>query len=401
MPVRSRKSSTAEVTEEKRDSGGHGSLLQKTHPWPLFVSVSSVVALLVAVCSAQAPSASDWTQFRGNARLTGVAAGALPSTLSLRWTYEAGDAIESSPAIADGLVFVGSAGGDLLAIDLASGKLRWKYATGSTIGESSPAVAKGVVFIGDLGGTLHAVQVRDGSRLWSFKTGGEVKSSPTIANDVVLIGSYDMHLYALDALTGKLRWKLPTNGPVHATPAVVAGVVYITGCDENFRGVRLSDGRALFRIPTGAYTGASPVLDGGKAYFGTFNYEVLAVDLHARKIVWEYRNPEHQFPFYSSAVVLDGRVIVGGRDKVVHAIDAATGKGLWQFATRARVDSSPVVSGGRVYVGSSDGKLYALYAATGVKNWEFDAGEAITASPAIAAGRLVIGAADGRIYCFG
>ena len=127
----------------------------------------------------------------------------------------------------------------------------------------------------------------------------------------------------------------------------------------------------------------------------------MAVDLRARKIVWEYSNPDRQFPFYSSAVLFEGRVIVGGRDKAVHAIDAATGKGVWQFETRARVDSSPVVSGGRVYVGSSDGKLYALDAATGQKRWEFDAGDAITASPAVAAGRLVIGAADGRIYCFG
>src|SRR2546425_10194728 len=136
MPVLSKKSSTTEVTEENLDNGGHGSLLQsstteftdekhvnrgrgsllyKTKPCPPFASVSSVVALFslfVAVGSAQAPSAADWTQFRGNARLTGVAAAALPSTLSLRWAYKVGDAIESSPAIADGVVFVGSAGGD-------------------------------------------------------------------------------------------------------------------------------------------------------------------------------------------------------------------------------------------------------------------------------------------------
>ncbi len=188
-------------------------------------SLSSVVAFLVvlaAVVSAQAPA--DWAQFRGNGRLTGVATSALPSALSLRWTYEAGDSIESSPAIADGTVFVGSANGDLLAIDLASGTLRWKYATGSMIGESSPAVSRGVVFIGDLGGTVHAVNVRDGRRVWTFKTGSEVKSSPTVAGDVVVIGSYDTHVYALDAATGKLRWKLQTNGPVHATPAVVGDV---------------------------------------------------------------------------------------------------------------------------------------------------------------------------------
>jgi outer membrane protein assembly factor BamB len=338
---------------------------------------ASAVVALVLLCQlhgrAQAPTGS-WNQFRGNAQLTGIADTAPPATLSVKWTYDAGDAIDSSPAIADNVVYIGSAKGELLAIDLATGKLRWKYATGSSIGESSPAVNADAVFVGDLDGTVHAVNVRDGSRLWTFKTASEIKSSPTLAEDLVLIGSYDTHLYALEARTGKVRWKLQTNGPVHATPAVRDRVVYITGCDENFRGVRLSDGAVLFTIPTGAYTGASPVMDERRAYFGTFNYDVLGVDLKSRKIVWRYRNPDREFPFYSSAAIVEGRVILGGRDKAVHAIDAASG---------------------------SDGRLYVLDAATGRKQWEFDAGTAVTGSPAIAAGRVVVGAGDGRIYCFG
>ena len=76
--------------------------------------------------------------------------------------------IDSSAAIVDGVVYVGGGNGDLLALDLASGKLRWKYTTGNLIGESSPSVGDGAVYIGDLGGLLHAVNVKDGSRLWTF-----------------------------------------------------------------------------------------------------------------------------------------------------------------------------------------------------------------------------------------
>ncbi len=47
-------------------------------------------------------AADDWPQFRGNPQLTGVAAAALPATLKLLWTYEAGDVIESSAAIVSG-----------------------------------------------------------------------------------------------------------------------------------------------------------------------------------------------------------------------------------------------------------------------------------------------------------
>ena len=128
---------------------------------------------------------------------------------------------------------------------------------------------------------------------------------------------------------------------------------------------------------------------------------MLSVNLQSRQLVWRYENKQRQFPFYSSAALADGKVVLGGRDKLVHCLDAKTGKALWTFTTRARVDSSPAVAGGRVYIGSNDGRFYVLQLATGAKIWEFEAGAALSASPAIADGKVVIGAQDGRLYCFG
>src|SRR5919112_4416290 len=97
---------------------------------------------------AQAP-ADRWPQFRGSPNLLGTTAATLPPQLKVQWTYEAGDAIESSAAIADGVVYVGSANGELHAVNLADGKGKWKYkAADDGIGESSPAVANGMVYIG-------------------------------------------------------------------------------------------------------------------------------------------------------------------------------------------------------------------------------------------------------------
>jgi outer membrane protein assembly factor BamB len=217
----------------------------------------------------------------------------------------------------------------------------------------------------------------------------------------VIIGSYDTHLYGLDARTGALRWKLQTKGQVHATPAVQGDTLFLAGCDNLFRAVRIADGRQLYEIPTGAYTGASPVVDGDRAYVGTFEYDVIALDLKTRKVLWRYNNKERQFPFYSSAALAGSRVILGGRDRLVHAIDAASGKAAWTFQTRARVDSSPAVAGNRVFVGSGDNRFYVLDAATGAKVWEFDTGSGITSSPAISAGRVVVTSTDGVVYCFG
>ena len=377
-------------------------------PRPLFsTSVPrclGVSFLALFVIASTAPvSAADWPQFRGNPHLTGVASDAPPAALKVLWSYELGDMNDSSPAIAGGVVYAGAANGTLAALDLATGKLRWKYSTGGPlgIGESSPAVAAGAVYVGDLDGVVHAVNSADGKRIWTFKTGSEIKASPIVVNGLVIIGSYDTHLYALDARTGALRWKFQIKGQVHATPAVQGDVLFLAGCDEVFRAIRIADGRQLYEIPTGAYTGASPVIDGDRAYVGTFEYEVIALDLKARRVLWRYSDKERQFPFYSSASVANGRVVLGGRDKLIHAIDAGTGKAAWTFTTRARVDSSPAVAGGRVYVGSGDGRFYVLDLATGQKQWEFEAGSGITASPAISGGRVVIVSNDGIVYCFG
>ena len=365
------------------------------------MSLTALVAMLLSQSSSAQAPATAWPQFRGSAPLTGVSAAQIPASLKVQWTYEAGDAIESSAAIADGTVYVTVASGELVALGLDRGQVKWKYKVELGFGESSPAVAGGKVIVGDLGGVVHAVNVADGKAAWTFKTRSEVKSSPVVVGDVVLIGSYDGSLYGLGLADGKPRWEVRTNNYVHGTPAVLDGVAYFAGCDETFRAVRASDGKVVFEAPIGAYTGASVALDAGTAYFGTFDNEVLALDLKTHRFKWRYKHPEREFPFYSSAAIASGKVIVGGRDKMIHAIDAVSGKAVWTYMTRARVESSPAVAGSRVYIGSGDGRFYVFELATGAKLWEYDMGGPLSASPAVAGGRVVIGSQDGRLVCFG
>ena len=174
---------------------------------PVLLLLASVTTFSSAQTQPETRS-SDWSQFRGDPSLTGVAATNPPSSLELLWSYETGDAIDSSAAVADGVVYVGVGNGDLLALDLDSGELKWAYSTGSFIMESSPAVGQDTVYVGDLDGIVHAVNLGDGKRVWAFTTDGEIKSSPVVVDDLVLIGSYDTHLYALDANDGSLRWKI-------------------------------------------------------------------------------------------------------------------------------------------------------------------------------------------------
>ena len=274
-----------------------------------FASLLAAVSTVAVAAQAPLTSPADrWSQFRGTPPLVGTSDAKLAAAPKLLWTYEAGDAIESSAAIVDGVVYVGSQSGELHAVNLADGKAKWKYkASADGIGESSPTVAGGFVYIGDLSGVLHAVNLATGQAAWTFKTGSEIKSSPVVAGDKVIVGSYDQHLYALGAKDGKLAWKVPTEGYVHATPAIVDGVAYIAGCDEILRGIRIADGAEILKLTFGAYTGASPAVFEGRAYYGTYENEVLGVDLKAKKVAWTYKHPERNFPFYSSPAIAGDR----------------------------------------------------------------------------------------------
>jgi outer membrane protein assembly factor BamB len=76
----------------------------------------------------------------------------------------------------------------------------------------------------------------------------------------------------------------------------------------------------------------------------------------------------------SSAVVADGKVFVAAIDvHTVHALDAASGRKLWQYTAGGRIDSPPTCVEGRVLFGSNDGYVYCLRASDGATVWRFRA----------------------------
>ena len=104
---------------------------------------------LLACMAADAYGASaEWPSFRGDAGLTGVAEGEALGHLELAWTYDAGGMISGAPAIAGGLVYVGSTDGGLHAVRLDDGTFAWRYEAGEAV-NASPAYADGVVYVGD------------------------------------------------------------------------------------------------------------------------------------------------------------------------------------------------------------------------------------------------------------
>jgi outer membrane protein assembly factor BamB len=346
----------------------------------------------------EAATSGDWPLFRGNALQTGTVVGELPDKLEVLWKFETKDSIESTAAISKGTVYIGSFDENLYAIDLASGKERWRYKAGPI--KSAVSVQGDAVYVGDSDGMFHCVDAEKGTKRWKFETAAEIVSGANFAGDAILFGSYDETLYCLSK-DGKERWKFKTQGPVNGSPAVVGGRTFVSGCDSSLHVIDTATGKELSSTELGSPSGATAAISGDSLYVGTMGNELLAIDWKKNSIAWSFKAEKRQQPFYSSAAVTDKLVLVGGRDKRVYALDRNTGKEVWSYLTRDKIDSSPVVVGQRVYVGSSDGNLYVLDLVNGTEIQKINLGGPITASPAVANGCLVIGTQNNVVYCLG
>ena len=214
-----------------------------------------------------ASPAEDWSLFRGDPQLTGVAGEVLEVPLAPRLTLQVGEGTESTAAILDGTVYVGSLDGFLWALDLATGKPLWKYEAGDEI-KSSPTVRDGTVYFGDEAGAFHAVEAGSGKPRWVFQADAGIISSANFAAECVLFGSQDNFLYCVKPTDGSLLWKVETGSYVYATPALTTvngkTAALSAGCDGLLRAVDTTDGSEIKTIEMGAYVGASPAVGGAQ-----------------------------------------------------------------------------------------------------------------------------------------
>jgi uncharacterized repeat protein (TIGR01451 family) len=147
------------------------------------------------------------------------------------WTYYLGSSVSGTPVVANGTVYF--IGNGLSALNASTGAVLWSSYTGSHFLDSSPAVANGVVYDGSANGSLHALNANTGTPLWTFYGESGVPTSPAVANGIVYIADENGIVYALNAGNGAQLWSYATGitGAATSSPAIVNGVLYILAGD--------------------------------------------------------------------------------------------------------------------------------------------------------------------------
>jgi outer membrane protein assembly factor BamB len=349
---------------------------------------ASASASATTSASTNEPTAA---MYRGGPARNGVQPGpGLASPAKIPWEFQTTSAIFSSPAVVDGVVYVGSLDNSVYALDSHSGPALWQFTTGGGI-LSSPAVANGVVYIGSEDTNLYAIDAKTGRERWRFPTGAAVSSSPAVVDGVVYVGGMDTYIYAINAESGEEIWKVRV-GQAFSSPAVVDGVVYI-GAAQTLYALDAKTGEEKWRAQTGGPVESSPSIAGESVFIGNDAGTVLAVDRETGTELWRF---QAQDAVLSSPAVANGMVYFGSNDQYVYALDAATGRQVWSYQTGDQITSSPAVADGVVFIGSFDGYIYGLDAATGAERWRYQAGP-ILSSPSVVGDVVYFGSADGRL----
>jgi outer membrane protein assembly factor BamB len=295
------------------------------------------------------------------------------------WRYASGRCTAASPAVADEVVYMafmnlrrrgsepcnadpGTPGldGEVVALEARKGAVRWRKRIGPS--ETSPLVADGLVYVGDWNGSVYALDAKTGREVWTFRTGGAVKGAVALSGRRLYVGSYDHHVYALDARTGRLRWRgsaqerLGGRGTFYSTPAAAYGRVYIGSTDGKVYSFGAASGEVRWSQSTGGYVYGSPAIWEKHVLIGSYSGRFYSLDAATGDVEWEF---EANGPISGSATVLGSVVYFSTLRGRTYGLDARTGKQIWSFPDGKY---SPLVAGpDRVYL-TGYTRLYGMVA---------------------------------------
>lgn len=293
--------------------------------------------------------------------------------LEVAWTVD--HDWDTGIAVANETVYL-NRGGGIAAVDAQDGSEVWEH---EEITASQPTVVYDTVFV--TGGEVFALDQASGEVRWQTDFQPEESiGAPTVAYDGVYV-VVDGWLYALEAADGDVRWVIPCidTRPFSRSAAAANGVVYATSLDH-LHAIEPETGEEVWRVEREIYS----------SFLGeeiTVNDHTLVVDMSPAEevAVHDPITGEHQYtPFSRAKVTLNEDVLVTHSDLELGVLEAETGEELW--SVDSAYNASPgAISGETLYTyfeettedwAEYDGALVAFDTESGTEQWRISVDDA-------------------------
>ncbi len=325
--------------------------------------------------------------------ITGISSSSGPaiksgSGVEIAWKFDAKYQVFGPPVIVDEVIYfcnrgpaLASRDGTLFSLALSTGKENWRFRTGGEA-TSSVSVIDGIAYFGSTDRNIYAIEVNTPDELWRAKTQNPVKRTPVVAEGLVFSQYFvENSLSALDAKTGKPKWTFKTAGEVAYNPAIAEDTAYFSSQKGYLYSLDLKTHRLRWRTYNKNFTIFEPIISDDLVIFYLSDYSLIALDRESASERWSGMVGRMEGMFTEGITVHDGVIFAASTRYEWHemkqvgllmALDAASGKQLWESPTKMDLFYTPVIQDGIIYTSGIAGPVCAFDVKTGQKIWDFD-----------------------------
>ncbi len=282
----------------------------------------------------------------------------------------------------------------------------WTFETGTLV-TGSPVNDGHLVFIGDANGNLYALNIKTGKIKWCWVGSAPLLNSVAVHDKRVVFGSTDSNWYCLSTEKGESIWRFKTAAPIIAEPMIFDNIVLAGGSDGIFRAIELATGRLIWQnSDIQGHLESKPVVYNDMVIFGTWANKLYALDRQNGKTVWEWHD-SRPGALYSPAAclpaILGNSIFIVAPDRYLSCIAAESGQTRWR-SNRYRVRESLGQDSLLIFIKCMQDTVAALKPTDKgfTTVWQSPVGfgyDLAAACLVTRANRLYFGTQNGWIYC--
>lgn len=251
-----------------------------------------------------------------------AAPAASPPALDARWAITFDSAPVATPGYDADTAYVPLKDGELVAVDLNRGTIRWRHAIATTF---TPATGSGLVFI--------------------------------VANSTI---------EARDARNGEVRWRASLPGGAAMALSYDTGWLIASTPAGDLIAMRASDGQSVWRRQLGAALSGAPGAALDRLYLPLADNRLVSLLLADGTAVWERTLPAR----VTALLALDDQLVVGTAGKRLLSLDLRNGRERWAWTVGGDISGVPVADEKRIYFAARDNVLRAIDRGSGNLRWK-------------------------------
>ncbi|MBS7813510.1 outer membrane protein assembly factor BamB family protein [Roseococcus pinisoli] len=289
-------------------------------------------------------------------------------------------ALGGALAYSDGVLYVATGLAEVLALDPASGEIKWRASIGVPA-RGGLSVAGNRILVPTVENHLVGLTTEDGSRAWTFRA-SPVQAlplglpSPAVEGDTAVAGFASGEIVALNIADGRVLWSeslgttrggvsIADIGAISALPVIDRGRVFAIGMAGAATSIDLRSGRRVWEREVGG--SLTPSVVGDWCFALTRGNRLMALERDNGRVRWisELQSYEDEARrrrpiIWSPPVVAGGRILVASSHRQLLEVDAGTGEIIDRLRLPDGATQQPVVANNSVYLMTDGGSVVAL-----------------------------------------